>query len=45
MVIIQRGNQLGKWAMPDDLYAAMVLVCSITCLGTTLLLHWALRRQ
>mgnify|MGYP001308331320 CR=1 FL=1 len=45
MVIIQRGSQLGEWAMPDDLYAAMVQVCSITCLGTTLLLHWALRRE
>lgn len=45
MVIIQRGNQLGQWAMPDDLYAAMVLVSSITCLGTALILHWALRRQ
>ncbi len=44
MVIIERGNQLGDWAMPDDLYAAMVLVSAITCLGTTLLLHWALRR-
>lgn len=44
LVVIQRGNELGEWAMPDELYAAMVIVSSMTCLGTTLLLHWALRR-
>ncbi|MFW6353967.1 MAG: cation:proton antiporter, partial [Verrucomicrobiota bacterium] len=44
MVVIERGRQLGDWAMPDDLYAAMVLVSAMTCLGTSLFLHWALRR-
>lgn len=44
MVVIQRGKQLGTWAMPEDLYAAMVLVSAATCLGTVLFLHWALRR-
>lgn len=44
MVVIQRGKELGEWAMPDDLYAAMVFVSATTCLGTTLFLHWALRR-
>ena len=44
MVIIQRGKQLGSWAMPEDLYAAMVFVSAATCLGTVLFLHWALRR-
>lgn len=44
MVVIERGRQLGPWAMPDDLYAAMVFVTAATCLGTALFLHWALRR-
>jgi Kef-type K+ transport system membrane component KefB len=43
MVVIQRGKALGEWAMPDELYAAMVFVSAATCLGTALFLHWALR--
>lgn len=30
--------------MPGDLYAAMVLVSAVTCLGTVVFLHWALGR-
>ncbi|MFP4357998.1 MAG: cation:proton antiporter [Puniceicoccaceae bacterium] len=44
MIVIQRGRSLGDWAMPPDLYAAMVVVSAVTCLGTALFLHWALRR-
>ncbi|MFO7724307.1 MAG: cation:proton antiporter [Oceanipulchritudo sp.] len=44
MVVIERGRQLGDWAMPEDLYAGMVMVSAVTCLGTVLFLHWALRR-
>jgi len=44
MIVIQQGRSLGKWAMPADLYAAMVVVSAVTCLGTALFLHWALRR-
>jgi len=44
MVVIERGRQLGDWAMPPDLYAAMVLVSAVTCLGASLFLHWGLRR-
>lgn len=44
MVVIERGRQLGEWAMPGDLYAAMVMVSAVTCLGTVLFLHWGLRR-
>lgn len=44
MVVIQRGKDLGSWAMPDQLYAAMVFVSAATCLGTAVFLHWALRR-
>lgn len=44
MVVVQRGKELGPWAMPDELYAAMVCVSATTCLGTAVFLHWALRR-
>ncbi|MFP4157116.1 MAG: cation:proton antiporter [Opitutales bacterium] len=44
MVVIERGRSLGDWAMPPDLYAAMVVVSAATCLGTAVFLHWALRR-
>jgi Kef-type K+ transport system membrane component KefB len=44
MVVIQHGRQLGDQVMPEDLYAAMVLVSALTCLGTVLFLHAALRR-
>jgi Kef-type K+ transport system membrane component KefB len=44
MVVIERGHQLGEWAVPDKLYAAMVLVSAVTCLGATVFLHWALRK-
>lgn len=44
MIVIQRGRSLGDWAMPLELYAAMVVVSAVTCLGTALFLHWALRR-
>ncbi len=44
MVIIERGRALGDWAMPPEVYAAMVLVSAGTCLGTALFLHWGLRK-
>ena len=44
MVIVERGRALGDWAMPPEVYAAMILVSAGTCLGTAIFLHWALRR-
>jgi Kef-type K+ transport system membrane component KefB len=44
MVVIEHGRQLGDWAVPADLYAAMVLVSATTCLGASVFLHWALRK-
>lgn len=45
MLVLERGRSLGDWAMPPDLYAAMILVCAATCLGAATFLHWALRRR
>jgi len=44
MIVVQRGKDLGDWAMPDELYAAMVFVSAATCMGAAIFLHWALRR-
>jgi len=45
MVIIHQAQQIGDWAMPKQVYAAMVFVSMMTCLGAPwilyrLLQHW-----
>ncbi len=45
MVIMQRGLDLGDWAVPGDAYAAMVVVSAATCILSPLLLRWLLKRQ
>ncbi len=45
MVIMQRGQQLGDWAVPQPVFAAVVLVSAITCIVAPLILrpllqHW-----
>lgn len=44
MIIIERGQQLGDWAVPADLYAAFVLVSAITCLVAPITLEFLFRR-
>jgi len=44
MIIMERGQQLGDWAVPDDLYAAFVLVTAITCLVAPVSLQLMFRR-
>lgn len=39
MIIVQRGVQLGDWAMPADVYGAMVLVSLVTCMASPLIVH------
>lgn len=43
MIILQKGLQLGDWAVPSQVFAAMVLVCAVTSLVTPLVLHPLLR--
>ncbi|MCB2174026.1 cation:proton antiporter [bacterium] len=43
MVVVERGSELGAWAMPPELYAGLVFVCAATCLGTAVFLNTALR--
>jgi Kef-type K+ transport system membrane component KefB len=45
MVILQRGDSLGRWAMPQDLYSGMILVAAATCMLSPPVLRWLLDRQ
>ncbi len=44
MIIMERGQQLGDWAVPAQLYAAFVLVSAITCLFAPVTLEFMFRR-
>jgi len=44
MIIVERGQQLGDWAVPAELYAAFVLVSAITCLVAPIALSYLFRR-
>jgi len=39
LIIMQRGAQLGEWAVPSSIYGAMVFVSAVTCLAVPLALH------
>ena len=43
MVIMQRGSELGTWAVPATVFSAMVLVSAGTCLLTPMILPPLLR--
>jgi hypothetical protein len=44
MIVMQRGLQEGDWAVTSQVYAAMVLVSAITCVGTPILIHLLLQK-
>ena len=44
MIIVERGQQLGDWAVPAELYAAFVLVSAVTCLLAPVTLELLFRR-
>ena len=44
MIVVHKAQQLGDWAMPERLYAAMVFVSLATCIGAPLLLYRLLQR-
>lgn len=44
MIIMQRGRQLGDWAVSADLYAAFVLVSAVTCVLAPVALEFLFRR-
>ncbi len=44
MMIVHQGRQLGDWAMPEKIYAGMVFVSIMTCIGAPLILFRLLQR-
>ncbi|MEQ9410739.1 MAG: cation:proton antiporter [Fuerstiella sp.] len=44
MIIVQRGMQLGDWAMPSQVFGAMVFVSLSTCILSPLVVHALLTR-
>jgi len=44
MIIMERGRQLGDWAVPAELFAAFVLVSVLTCLVAPIVLELLFRR-
>ena len=44
MIIMERGQGLGDWAVPPELYAAFVLVSAVTCLIAPVTLELLFRR-
>lgn len=44
MIIMERGQQLGDWAVPPELYAAFVLVSAVTCLLAPITLELLFRK-
>lgn len=44
MVIMERGQSLGDWAVPDELFAAFVLTSALTCLMAPVALQIIFRR-
>jgi Kef-type K+ transport system membrane component KefB len=45
LVIVQRGLELGPWAVPPSIFGTIVLISAITVVGTPLLLRPLLRQQ
>lgn len=44
LVVLQRGRDLGSWAVSEHVFAAMTLMCVLTCILPPLLLRPMLRR-
>jgi hypothetical protein len=44
MVVMQRGHQLGEWAVPENVFSAMVMVSLSTCIFAPIILKFLLNR-
>lgn len=44
MIVVHQAQQLGPWAMPESLYAAMVFVSIVSCIAAPLILYRLLQR-
>ena len=45
MVIMERGRQLGNWAVSPQIFTSMILVSAITCIASPLLLRPLLQKS
>ena len=45
MIVMQKGLMLGDWAVPQDVFAAMVVVVAGTTLLTPFALDWLLKKR
>ncbi|MBE9170211.1 cation:proton antiporter [Pleurocapsales cyanobacterium LEGE 06147] len=43
-IVMQRGLSLGDWAVPSNIFAAMVVVSTITSIGAPITLRWLLHK-
>lgn len=44
MVIMSRARELGDWALPKDIYSAVILVCAVTCLVSPVVVRCLLKK-
>ncbi|MFP4082139.1 MAG: cation:proton antiporter [Candidatus Aminicenantes bacterium] len=44
MIVMQKGSQLGGWAVPNNVYSAMVFVSLATCVGAPFVLRLLLKK-
>ncbi len=44
MIVMQRGLQLGDWAVPPNIFSAMVFVCIATSMIVPIYLHFSFKR-
>ncbi len=45
MVIMERGRQLGDWAVSPQIFTSMIVVSAITCIVSPLLLRPLLQKK
>lgn len=45
MIIMQKGLELGDWAVPDNLFSGMILVSIVTCLFSIFFIKMLLRKK
>jgi hypothetical protein len=44
LVVLSRGRALGDWAIPDDIYSAVVMVCAATSLLPPIVVRFLLKK-
>lgn len=45
MIVMQKGLNMGSWAVPQNLYSGMVLVTAVTCIFSPILVKWMIGKE